>query len=71
MKSVLVAVVIALPVAWLIAAKWLESYNYRIENRLWVYLLAAVVMLAVAVVSVSWQTIRLMNTNPVEALKSE
>ncbi len=71
MQSVLVAVVIALPVAWLIAAKWLENYNYRIENRLWVYLLAAVIMLAVAVASVSWQTIRLMNTHPAEALKSE
>ncbi len=71
LKAVVVAAVVACPVAYLIAGKWLENYSYRIDNFWWVYLLAFLAMALVALLSVTWQTVRLINTNPVEALKKE
>ncbi len=71
LKAVVVAAVVACPIAYLIAGKWLENYSYRIDNFWWVYLLAFLVMALVALLSVTWQTVRLINTNPVEALKKE
>ena len=69
LSSILIAVVIAVPCAWLIAQRWLETYDYRISNSVWYYVLTALVVMLLAVLSISWQAIRLMNTNPVEALK--
>lgn len=70
-KSVIVSIAIAAPLAWIVAAKWLEGYSYRIDNPLLVYLLAVLFMLAISVLSISWQTIKLMNLNPVKSLKTE
>ena len=71
LKSVGISLVVALPVAWMAADKWLEGYNYRIDNPVYVYGAAVAVMLLVAILSISWQMIRLINTNPVNALKNE
>lgn len=71
LKSVGFAVMVACPVAYLAAGRWLESYSYRIDNHLWVYLLAALAMALVALLSVTWQTIRLMNTSPIKVLAKE
>ena len=70
LSSILIAVVIAVPCAWLIAQRWLETYNYRISNSVWYYVLTALAVILLAVLSITWQAVRLMNTNPVEALKS-
>ena len=66
-----IAVAIGVPCSAIVACHWLESYSYRIGNSVWIYLTAAFVMLAVAMVSISWQAVRLMDTDPVDALKSE
>lgn len=71
LKVVLVAVVIATPCAYLIAQRWLESYSYRIDNSSVYYLCAALIVIVVAILAISWQAVRLMNTNPVETLKSK
>ncbi len=71
LKTVAWAVVVALPVAYLIAGRWLEGYSWRIDNHIWIYLVAALVMAFTALLSVTWQTMLLINTNPVEALKKE
>ena len=69
LSSILIAVVIAVPCAWLIAQRWLETYDYRISNSVWYYILTALVVMLLAVLSISWQAVRLMNATPVEALK--
>ena len=69
LSSILIAVVIAVPCAWLIAQRWLETYDYRISNSVWYYVLTTLAVMLLAVMAISWQAIRLMNTNPVEALK--
>ena len=57
--------------SYLIAGRWLEGYSYRIENSPLIYLCAAAILLLAAVASISWQAAKLMDTDPVDALKSE
>ena len=71
LKSIIIAILAAAPVAYWIAGKWLEDYNYRIDNSLVVYFVVMVVILLIAIFSVSWQVIKLMNINPVQLLKTE
>ena len=70
-KSVVISIIIALPVTWIAVSKWLEGYSYRIDNPVYVYIIDAVIMIVIALLSISWQMIKLMNTNPVKSLKNE
>lgn len=71
LKLVLLAVIIASPVAWLVMSKYLQSFAYRIEIQWWVFALTAVLALLIAFVTVSFQSIKAAMANPVESLKSE
>ena len=68
---VFVGAFVALPFAWLFVSRWLENYPFRIENSPVIYIAAPVAVLAVTVVSVALQAVRLMRTNPAEVLKKE
>ena len=66
-----VAIVIALPVSYLIAKQWLESFAYRIDLSWWYFALAGILALCIAWITVSLQTVKAANINPVKCLKSE
>ncbi|SEL53234.1 ABC transporter permease [Parapedobacter koreensis] len=51
--------------------KWLEDFAYRIEIQWWVFAIAGVVAVAIALLTVSWQAIRAALANPVESLRDE
>lgn len=68
---VLLAMLIAFPVAWLAMSKWLENFAYRINIAWWIFALAAIIALAVAIITVSFQAIKAAMTNPVKSLKTE
>ena len=70
-KLVLIAFVIAVPVAWYGMSKWLESFAYKISIEWFVFALAGVVALAIALVTVSFESIKAAMGNPVESLRSE
>jgi putative ABC transport system permease protein len=70
-KLVLVANVIAWPVAWYAMSKWLQDFAYRIEIGWWVFALAGGLALVIALVTVSVQAVKAALTNPVEALHYE
>lgn len=70
-KPVLIAVLIAFPVAWWSANKWLQDYAYRVSIEWWVFVLAGVAALLIAWITVSFQAIKAAVSNPVEALRSE
>jgi putative ABC transport system permease protein len=70
-KWVLIAIVIAVPIAWFTMNRWLENYAYRIEISLWIYVLAGVIAVSIALITVSWQSWRAAARNPVEALRYE
>lgn len=70
-RWILVAFALAAPLIYLLMRRWLDGFAYRTEINWWIYLLAASVILLVAVVSISLQTIKAARTNPVEALRYE
>ncbi len=68
---VAVALVIAWPVAYIVMERWLRGFAYRQQIGVWSFLLAGLIVTALCLVSVSWQTLRAARANPVESLKSE
>ncbi len=68
---VVVAFLIACPIAYYIARDWLSNFAYRIELSWWIFVLAGLMALIIAILSVSWQTWKAATQNPVEALKYE
>jgi putative ABC transport system permease protein len=70
-KLVIIAAVIAFPLAWWGMSKWLEDFAYRIDIQWWMFALAGVGALAIALLTVSFQAIRAAMANPVESLKNE
>ncbi|MES2849633.1 MAG: FtsX-like permease family protein, partial [Bacteroidota bacterium] len=71
LKLVLIAAVIAFPVAWWAMNKWLENYPYRINLNVWVFVFAALIVSAIALLTVSWQAIKAAVANPVKSLRTE
>lgn len=71
LKPVLIAIVIASPVASYIMIKWLQQYTYRISLEWWMYVLAGITAIAIALMTVSIQSVRAALMNPVKALRSE
>jgi len=71
LKLVLVAVVIATPVAWWAMNKWLMDFAYRIDISWWMFALAAVTALLIALFTVSFQAIKAAVANPVKSLRTE
>jgi putative ABC transport system permease protein len=71
MKPVLIAIVIASPIAGYLMNQWLQNYAYRIHTSWWIYALAAVGALFIAMITVSSRAIKVAMANPVESLRSE
>jgi len=71
LKLVVIGFAISVPVAWYAMTRWLENFAYRIEVSLWVFVLAGSIALMIALITVSWQSIRSALANPVEALRYE
>ncbi|MDX1476212.1 MAG: FtsX-like permease family protein [Saprospiraceae bacterium] len=71
LKLVLLGIVIATPVAWYVMSNWLENFAYRVDMGWGIFLLAASLAIAIAFLTVSYQSIRAALTNPVKSLRSE
>ncbi len=69
MKLVLFANVIAWPIAWMVANNWLQNYAYKINLGFGIFLLAGIFSFLIALLTVSYQTIKAANVNPAECLK--
>ena len=70
-KWVIVAFFIATPVAWFAINKWLENFAYQTSLSWWIFALAGLLALGIALLTVSWQSWRAATRNPVEALRYE
>ncbi|MEN5196429.1 ABC transporter permease [Sphingobacterium faecium] len=70
-KLVLIAILLASPIAWWTMNKWLEDFSYRIEIQWWIFAVAGIAALTIAILTVSTQAIRAANTNPVKTLRDE
>jgi ABC-type antimicrobial peptide transport system permease subunit len=68
---VLISILVAFPIAWMAMNKWLENFAYRINIAWWIFLTAAVIALAIAIITVSFQAIKAALTSPAKSLKTE
>jgi putative ABC transport system permease protein len=71
LKLVIIAAVIAFPVAWWAMNKWLQDFAYRINIPWWIFLLAGIVAALVALITISFQAIKAAVANPVKNLRTE
>ena len=70
-KWVAIAFVIATPVAYYVMNKWLENFAYKTSLSWWIFVLAGLLALGIALLTVSWQSWKAATRNPVEALRYE
>jgi putative ABC transport system permease protein len=70
-KWVVIAFVIATPIAWYAMNKWLENFAYKTSLSWWIFALAGLMALGIALLTVSWQSWKAATRNPVEALRYE
>ena len=70
-RLVFISIVIAWAIAWFVLTKWLEDFAYRVEITWWVFALAGIVAILIALITVSFQAIKAAIANPVTSLRSE
>ena len=71
LKLVLIASVIAFPVAWWAMNKWLQDFAYRVNISWWVFALAACIAMLIALITIGFQSIKAAVANPVRSLRTE
>ena len=71
LKLVLFAILVAAPLGYYVMNKWLQGFAYRIEIEWWVFVLAALISLIIAFLTISYRSIQAALMNPVESLKTE
>ncbi|TKG97455.1 FtsX-like permease family protein [Puteibacter caeruleilacunae] len=70
-KWVAIAFIVACPIAYYTMTKWLENFAYKTELSWWIFALAGILALGIALLTVSWQSWSAATKNPVEALRYE
>lgn len=68
---ILSAIVLSIPLAWIIMHKWLENFAYKIDLSWWIFTVAGLLTMLIALLTVSWQSWRVATRNPVKALRYE
>ena len=71
LKLVCIALIISIPTAWMAANKWLENYPYRITLSWWLFASSSILVIMIALVTVSFQAIKAAMANPVKSLRTE
>jgi putative ABC transport system permease protein len=71
LKLVLIAAIIAFPVAWYAMHNWLQDFAYRINMGWWIFLAAALISALIAFITISFQSVRAGLSNPVKSLRTE
>ena len=71
LRLVLIAVIVASPIAWLAMNQWLQDFAYRIDIPWWVFVVAGTSALAIAIITVSIQAVKAAIANPVKSLRTE
>ena len=70
-KLVFIGIIIASPIAYYFMNKWLADFAYRIDIEWWVFVLAGVIAVGIALFTISFQSIKAAVANPVKSLRSE
>ncbi|MFO7671045.1 MAG: FtsX-like permease family protein [Bacteroidales bacterium] len=70
-KWVVISNIIAWPVGFFVMKNWLQNFTYRIEFPFWTFILSLLLSLTIAVITVSWQSIKVSRMNPAESIRTE
>jgi putative ABC transport system permease protein len=70
-KLVIIAFVIASPLAWWIMHNWLQDFAYRINISWWIFLGAGLLAIVIALATISFQAVKAAIANPVKSLRTE
>lgn len=68
---IVIAFVIAAPIGWYVLSRWLEGFSYRTDISLWIVFLSGFISLAIAFITIGYQSIKVARENPVKNLKNE
>ncbi len=71
LRLVLLAILLATPLAWYAMNRWLQDFSYRIDLPLWVFVLSAILAIGISLLTVSYQSLRAAIRNPVHAIRNE
>ncbi len=71
LKLVLIAIIIASPIAWFAMNKWLQDFAYRITINWWQFASAGILVIFIALLTISFQSIKAAIANPVKNLRTE
>ena len=71
LKLVLLSLLIAFPLSWWLMNSWLQSFAYRVNISPWIFMIAGVSVIAITLLTISFQSIKAAIANPVAALRSE
>jgi putative ABC transport system permease protein len=71
LRWVLLAFVLAVPLAWIVMGRWLQNFAYRVDLEVWVFAVSGALALLIAFVTVGFQSLKAALANPVESLRHE
>jgi putative ABC transport system permease protein len=71
LRLVALACLVAFPLSWWIMHNWHQHYDYRIEMSWWIFLAAGTTAMVIAMLTISFQSIKAATTNPVKSLRNE
>jgi putative ABC transport system permease protein len=71
LKLIFISLFIAIPVGWYVMHSWLQDFAYRINIHWWVFIIAAVIAILIAVFTIGTQAIKAALTNPIKSLRTE
>jgi len=71
LKLIAIAILIAFPVAWFAINQWLQNFAYKINIEWWVFVMAGTITICIALLTVSYQSIKAAIANPVKSLRTE
>ncbi|TMI86036.1 MAG: FtsX-like permease family protein [Bacteroidetes bacterium] len=70
-KPIFIAAIVATPIAWYVMNKWLEDFAYHINISWWVFVVAGLLALSIAMITISFQAVQAAMANPVKSLRTE
>ena len=71
LKLVMISAIIAFPAAWWFMHKWLQDFAFRVQMGWWMFIIAGVIALLIALFTISFQAIKAAIANPVKSLRTE
>ncbi len=71
LKLIAISILIATPIAWYFMHQWLQDFAYRTNIDWWIFLISSIIVLSIALLTISFQAIKTAIANPIKNLRTE